>query len=366
MTIREAAPDAVISRESFMTIPGDGEPGPAAGSRWPSGSREEEIARRLALTPSLHPWVERLALAAGHDLTVLLIGETGSGKTALARLIHDCSPRRAERFLAVSCGALPPELVESELFGHVRGAFTRVGRFAAAGRGTLLLDEIDALSLEHQASLLRVLETGEYEPVGSNQTQRTACRVVAASNSDLEGLVEQGRFRRDLYYRLNVMSFHLPPLRERLQDIAPLVLALARRLGERFGKGALDVGPEGLAALESYSWPGNLRELENVMQQAVLVCDGPVLLLRHLPEAITRRAATTRFSADAPLDTLRRNCEVIEQSLIRRVLADHDYNRTRAAQELGISRITLYKKMLKYGLLKGPASRPGRGMTAPP
>lgn len=325
---------------------------------FPEGSVEDQIARRLlAYTPSLLPLVEKLALAASHDVTVLLTGETGTGKTFLARLIHDFSPRREERFLIVPCGALAPNLIESEFFGHVKGAFTgadrtKIGKFAAAGRGTLLLDEIDALPLEQQANLLRVVETGEYEPVGSTETHRTECRLIVASNRNLKEEADKGRFRQDLYFRFNVMSFHLPPLRERVEDIAPLVRGFAARFNTKFRKDLFDISPEAMAALESYPWPGNLRELENAIQHAVLVSQGPTLLPKHLPEAIQIHNLGQPRPTTPAGDTLLHNREMLERSVIQRALANNGGSRSRAAKELGISRVTLYKKMKKYGLMR--------------
>jgi DNA-binding NtrC family response regulator len=323
-------------------------------------SLEEVIGRRLLCqTPSLLPLVERIALGASHDVTVLLTGETGTGKTYLARLMHECSPRKNHRFLVVPCGALSPNLVESEFFGHTKGAFTgadrpKVGKFAAAGNGTLLLDEIDALGLEQQANLLRVIETGEYEPVGSNETQISTARIIVASNWNLEEAVERGKFRRDLYYRLNVMSFHLPPLRERVQDISPLVRGMAARFNHKFRKELFDISPEAMGALETFPWPGNIRQLENVIQQAVLVSTGPELLLEHLPQQVQEHVTLRNGNGHAKEDSLMHNREILERNVIQRALVSCGYSRARAANSLGISRVTLYKKMKKYGLMSVP------------
>jgi transcriptional regulator with PAS, ATPase and Fis domain len=323
-----------------------------------TGTREatiEEVLRRrfLAQTPSLLPLAERIALAAGHDINVLLTGETGTGKTFLARLIHECSPRKDHPFLVVPCGALAADLVQSEFFGHVKGAFTgadraKEGKLAAVGQGTLLLDEIDTLAPGQQAALLRAIETGEYEPVGSNQTRLSRGRVIAATNLDPEEAVRRGQFREDLYYRLNVMAFSLPPLRERWQDVAPLVRSAASRFSRQFRKDLLDIQPEALAALESFPWPGNIRQLENVVQQAVLVSRGPVLLLQHLPPLIRNHAAPNRGPRRAGVFYQSR--EGTEREVIRRALETTGKSVSRCAQALGISRLTLNRKMKKYGL----------------
>jgi DNA-binding NtrC family response regulator len=314
-------------------------------------------SRLLALTPSLAGMAEQLEIAATHDVTVLIEGETGTGKTHLARLIHDCSPRAAHRFMAVGCGALSGNLIASEFFGHVKGAFTgadvsKLGKFAAAGEGTLLLDEIDTLALDQQANLLRVIETGEFEPVGGNETHRSQARVIAATNWNLAEAVERGTFRSDLYYRLHVLSFRLPPLRERPQDIPPLVRGMVAKYGTKFGKRIVTVHAEAMRALELFPWPGNIRQLENVLQQAVLSCNGDELRLPHLPPMVhTLQPECAASSPSAPLGSLVHNRETTERAAILRALEKAGFSRTRAAAALGVSRVTLYKKMRKYGLL---------------
>ncbi len=319
----------------------------------------DRIRRRLlGFTPSLAPMVEQLEIAAAHDVTVLIEGETGTGKTHLAKLIHDCSNRAPNRFLVVGCGALTGNLIASEFFGHVKGAFTgadatKVGKFAAAGEGTLLLDEIDTLTLDHQANLLRVIETGEYEAVGSTETQLCRARIVAATNWNLNEAVERGTFRRDLYYRLHVIAFRLPPLRERPQDIGTLTRGMIARYGAKFGKKLFGIHPDAMRAMEAFPWPGNIRQLENVIQQSVLTATGPELRANHLPPIILAKPGTTStVSGNGYLSSLAQNRESTERAVIIRALEKSSFSRTRAAAALGVSRVTLYKKMKKYGLLQ--------------
>jgi transcriptional regulator with PAS, ATPase and Fis domain len=235
--------------------------------------------------------VEQLRRVAPQETTVLLSGETGTGKTCLARLTHALSPRRAEPFLVVDCAALSPGLLESELFGHVRGAFTgadrdRPGKFAAAGAGTLLLDEVNSLPRELQSKLLRAVDERVFEPVGSNKPVPLRARLLAAANTPLDVEVRAGRFRADLYYRLNVVGLYLAPLRQRRGAIPGLAGRFLAELAGRGGGAARRLAPAALAALRRYDWPGNVRELRNVIERAVALCPGAEIRLDDLPPAV--------------------------------------------------------------------------------
>ncbi len=327
----------------------------------------------VTYTPELFAVLDELDLVAAHDVTILMVGETGSGKTYLCQLLHELSPRRYERFLPLSCGTLPPHLIESELFGHVKGAFTgahanKSGKFEAAGRGTLLLDEIDCLGLDQQAKLLRVIETGEFEPVGSNQTKRSVARLMVASNAELEPLVQSGRFRQDLYYRLNVLKFHLPPLRQRPLDILPLTKLFVAQFAQQHGVNIKEVTPEFIAAIRAYSWPGNLRELENAVRRATILCLSGTLTPDLLPPSVYQaylEQQRGQLQPTAPSSeqeqylgqvasrrgtTLGQLRALTEREVIEATLRRNAYRRSATARELGVSRVTLYNKIKKYGL----------------
>jgi DNA-binding NtrC family response regulator len=308
---------------------------------------------------------------APQETTLLFSGETGTGKTRLARLVHELSPRRAEPFLVIDCGALSASLVESELFGHARGAFTgadrdRPGKLAAAAGGTLLLDEVNSLPLHLQVKLLRAADERVFEPVGSDRPQPVRARLVAASNAPLAEEVAAGRFRADLYYRLNVVGFYLPPLRERPGAVAPLAGRFLREFASRNRPDVTGLSGEAAAALGAYCWPGNVRELRNVVERAVALCPGPLVGLRDLPEAV-RAGGAAPADAGPPVSpsaaaaagpvTLRQSKAEVEVRRISEALHKHSNNRLRTAAELGISRMGLYKKLRKYGLLdRAPSS----------
>jgi len=339
-------------------------PRPAPPAEAPRVDRNDAVARRFETSsPTLRRMLDDLAVAALHNVTILLIGETGSGKTYLSNLIHEASPRREEPFLHVACGALPRDLIESELFGHVKGAFTSAhadkdGKFVAARSGTILLDEIDVLGPEQQVKLLRVIETGEFEPVGSNRTLKSQARLVVASNLDLQPLVEQGRFRPDLYYRLNMLKFELPPLRKRKIDVIPLAKKFIEKFADRHGVRIERIGDSLFDALVDYPWPGNVRELEHVIQRAVIYSRDGALTAEQLPPHIlagqigpVNDPAVHLVARSAQRDpSLGRQVAMTEKEIIEQTLFKNNFSRTITARELGISRVTLYNKMKKYNM----------------
>jgi DNA-binding NtrC family response regulator len=281
----------------------------------------------------------------------MLQGESGTGKELIASLIQFNSRRASRPFIKINCGAIPPSLLETELFGHERGAFTdarsrRVGRFEEASGGTLFLDEIGEMSLAAQVSLLRVLQDGEFTRVGGNEVIKTDVRVIAATNKNLEHEIEEGRFRRDLFYRLNVYPIHLPPLRERSDDIEQLVAYFIERFQQKSGRRVNGITDHALQMLRSYHWPGNVRELENCLERAVIVAAGRTISESDLPETI-RAQESPQISSLLEL-TLPMSMEEIEKLVINKTLLLTGGDKAKASRLLGIGRKTLYRKLDEY------------------
>jgi DNA-binding NtrC family response regulator len=294
---------------------------------------------------------------AGTKATVLVTGESGTGKTLIARALHHNSPRRDQPFVEVNCGALPETLLESELFGYRRGAFTgansdKQGRFAAADRGTIFLDEINNASPMLQMKLLRILQDKEFEPLGGNDTIQVDVRVVLATNLDLPKEVEKGTFRRDLYYRINVVSVHMPPLRERVSDIPLLAEHFLRRFSKENGKRIEGIDETALDVLVRYPWPGNVRELENCLERAVVLTRNSRIAMDDLPPPMREGAAEAPEPKSDDVVPLKTALEDPERRYIEMALRRYQGNRQDTAKALDINRTTLFNKMRKYGLLE--------------
>ena len=303
-------------------------------------------------------WAEVLRMAetvAPTDSTVLIQGESGTGKEVVARYVHELSGRADGAFLSINCGALPEGLLESELFGHVKGSFTgavrdRAGLFAAPRGGTVFLDEIGQTTPATQVKLLRALQQREVIPVGGTETVKVDARVVAATNRDLEEEIRRGTFRSDLYYRLNVIAIHLPPLRERRDDIPLLAESFLARASTQRGQRPRALTAAALEALQRYDWPGNVRELENALERAVILTAGDEIDVAALPERVTERKAEAFTSVrELPSPTL----ETIERAYVAWVLQNEGGHKTRAAEVLGIDPSTLHRKLARYGLEAG-------------
>jgi two-component system response regulator AtoC len=326
-----------------------------AGQRSAPVGRMDGSARGIiGKSPKIVEVYKTLARAAMSTSTVLVNGESGTGKELVARAIHDNGARRSRRFIAVNCGAIAENLLESELFGHVKGSFTgamadKRGLFEEASGGTLFLDEI---------KLLRVLQESEVKPVGSSETRKVDVRVIAATHHDLEALVKQGKFRDDLFYRLKVIAIELPPLRDRMEDLPDLVEHFLARYAERNKKAVSHVSEEAMVLLRSYSWPGNIRELEHAIERAVAMTNTSVLFPEDFPPEISRKSTSSVSSGESsPMaevsgvePAVGSSLEELEKAHIVKVLNEVGYNKSKASEILGIDRATLYRKAQRYGI----------------
>lgn len=313
--------------------------------------REKIGIHRLDLlgeSPSFLEEIRKLPMVARCDVTLMIRGETGTGKELVARAVHYLSPRYDRPFVPIDCGAIPPELAESELFGHERGAFTGAvarnpGLISAADQGTLFLDEVDALSLSVQAKFLRFLQQMEYRPLGSNKIKKADVRVISATNGDLQERVRRGEFREDLFYRLNVVQLRLPALRQRPEDVVLLAKHFAAKYSTRFRRPAFDFSQDALQKLLMHRWPGNIRELENAVEAAVVLCDGPLISEGDLPFATQGPDSTISFR-----EAKARTISEFERDYIRRLLYAYGGNVSEAARAAGKNRRALWELIRKY------------------
>jgi two-component system, NtrC family, nitrogen regulation response regulator NtrX len=295
---------------------------------------------------------QQIALTAPTNGRVLIYGESGTGKELVARALHASSLRGEMQFVEVNCAAIPEELIESEMFGHRKGSFTgasedKIGKFQKADRGTLFLDEVGDMSLKTQSKVLRVIEELRVEPLGSNQTTDVDVRIIAATNKKLEDEIGRGAFREDLFYRLNVIPFYVPALRERTEDIPILAAAFLGTFCEEYGKKAKEFSASAMEVLLTYPWPGNVRELKNLVERLVIVCPSPQIEAHHLPPELFRGASK---SPQKPYESLHEARSAYEREFVLRKLEENRWNMTKAAQSLGLERSHLYRKLRSLGI----------------
>ncbi|MGF1508726.1 MAG: sigma-54-dependent transcriptional regulator [Myxococcota bacterium] len=317
--------------------------------------QQDPIRLVVGQSPSMVALGRLMETVADSDAPVLISGESGTGKELVARTIHRLSPRGASPFIAVNCAAFPETLLEAELFGHEKGAFTgahtqRIGRFEAARGGTLLLDEVAEIPMTAQAKLLRVLQDGTFEPLGTNQTVQTDVRILSATHRDLRQRIQDGLFREDLFFRLNVLDLHIPPLRERRSDL-PILIEHFLRKHVRPGRPIPNLSPSAFAALSEYPFPGNVRELEHAVHRAVVLSRSDNIELHHLPSAISGPALPTLAESDDPgIRPLQDALKLFEREYLTRALRSVDGKKAKAAELLGISRKNLWEKLKAHGV----------------
>jgi len=318
---------------------------------------DEALERIIGTSTAVKNMKKLIKQIASTDATVLIEGESGTGKELFARAVHDLSPREQGPYVVVNCGALPDTLLESELFGYKKGAFTdakrdKPGKFDLANGGTIFLDDVEALTPAVQVKLLRVIQEREFEPLGGSKPVKADVRIIAASNRPLRGMVSTGRFRDDLFYRLNVVTLELPPLRERQDDIPLLVDYFVGFFNDAKGKMIAGVAPAAMRALMSYAFPGNVRELQNVIEHAFVLCDGGLIEYDHLPRILAQVEGdpVDQGETDDAGDTLSRQLGEAEAVTIRTALARNQGRRDHTARELGISPTTLWRRMKRHGI----------------
>ncbi|OAT80823.1 sigma-54-dependent transcriptional regulator [Desulfotomaculum copahuensis] len=320
------------------------------------GPEQPPVESMIGQSPPMQAVYKTIGRVAGSNVTVLIQGESGTGKELVARAIHQNSGRRDGPFIKINCAAIPENLMESELFGHEKGAFTgagarKPGKFELAHQGTIFLDEIGELTLSTQAKLLRVLQEREFDRVGGTESIQVDVRILAATNKDLQRCVQEGTFREDLFFRLKVVTIWLPPLRERMEDVPVMARSFLQHYSRELNKPVTDFSPEALLMMQQYDWPGNVRELRNICEQAVVLARGPVIMPEDMPFCLQTTSRELRETAVKPGMTLKEIVADVERQVILKALREHNWNRSATAQALGLNRRSLYAKMKDYGLL---------------